>query len=82
MSSRYSLRPETHDVIINRDQVSYFLFSGELLEIEIKHLEFDITQVENLRLYKFMIGNLPEARLHAVRIGTMRAQLRQMKAGM
>jgi hypothetical protein len=45
-------------------------------------LHIAIKGTENLRAYKFTIGNLPEARLHAVRIGTMRAELRQLKAGM
>jgi hypothetical protein len=77
-----SLRPETYDAIIARTQTSNYLFEGEWKAINIHTLENTIKHVENLRTFKFLTGNLPEARLHAARIGTMRAELRQMKVGM
>lgn len=44
-------------------------------------LECDIRAVENLRTFHYMVGNLPDARLHAMRLGKKRAELRQLKAG-
>lgn len=48
---------------------------------QIENLEQLIPAIENLRAFKFAIGNMPEAKLHAIRLGTIRSQLRQLKAG-
>jgi hypothetical protein len=41
-----------------------------------------IRQVENLRAFRFGIGDIPGARLQAIRLGCMRAELRRMQRGM
>jgi hypothetical protein len=48
---------------------------------KIYNLELNIKAVEGLRAWKFMTDQLPEAKLHAIRLGNMRSELRQLKAG-
>ena len=48
---------------------------------KIDNLEKLIRAIGNMRAFKFATGNIPEARLHAIRIGTVRAELRALKAG-
>jgi len=50
------------------------------IESQIWVLKNRINAAVGLRTFKFAVGDLYEARLHAVRIGTMRAELRRMKA--
>jgi len=49
---------------------------------QIRNLESTIGSAEDLRKFKHLIGDLYGARLQAIRIGTMRAQLRQLKGRM
>jgi hypothetical protein len=46
---------------------------------EIHIAERVIVAVENLRAFNYAIGNIPGARLQAIRLGCMRAELRRMR---
>jgi hypothetical protein len=66
----------------NREQRRpHFAALPLLHEAEIDNLEKLIRAIENLRAFKYTTGNMPEARLHAIRLGTVRSELRQLKAG-
>jgi hypothetical protein len=47
----------------------------------IRNLEIAIKGTVFMRDFHYGCGNLPGARLHAIRLGTLRGQLRQLKAG-
>ena len=51
-------------------------------QAEIYNLEQLIRALVNLRGFKHSINDLYGARLHAIRLGTVRSELRQLKAGM
>jgi len=51
-------------------------------DAETRALEFTIQAVENLRAFRFTIGDIPGARLQAIRLGCLRAELRKTQRGM
>jgi hypothetical protein len=53
-----------------------------LVDGHIRNLEITIKGTVFMRDFHYGCGNLPGARLHAMRLGTLRGQLRQLKAGM
>ena len=48
---------------------------------KINNLEQLIRALTNLRAFKYGTNDLYGARLHAIRLGTVRRELRQLKAG-
>ena len=46
---------------------------------QIRNLEMTIGAAEDLRRFKYRIGDIYGARLQGIRLGTMRAELRQLK---
>jgi hypothetical protein len=42
-------------------------------------MENEIRAIANLRRYRYSLGDIPGARLHAIRIGCKRAELRRLK---
>ena len=51
-------------------------------DAEIRIAEQRVWAIENLRAFRFGIGDLYGARLQAIRLGRLRAELRRMKRGM
>lgn len=49
-------------------------------DAHIRNLESAIRGTDMLRTFRFRIGDIPGARLQAIRLGTMRNELRQLKA--
>ena len=50
-------------------------------DASIRVTEQVIRAMENLRAFHYKTGNLDGARLHAIRIGIKRGELRRMRAG-
>jgi hypothetical protein len=51
-------------------------------DAEIHNVKQVIRAVENLRAFRFAIGDKDGARLQAIRLGCLRAELRELKRGM
>ena len=73
------LSPQAREGVINRTQSSGALVS---LEGRIRILEFNIRATLNLRTFHYITGDMPQARLTAIRIGVKRSELRRLQRGM